>query len=267
MTNVEAAVPPLHPGADRSDVILRAAGLKKNYGTLQVIKGVDLELRRGEVLAIIGPSGSGKSTLIRCLNMLEIPTGGVISYNGRQVENRFKSRSDRIGCGELRRHVGMVFQHFNLFPHKTVMQNVCEGPVVVLKEPREEVEARATTLLGKVGLLDKRDAYPNHLSGGQKQRVAIARALAMRPDVLLLDEVTSALDPELVGEVLQVIRLLAQDGMTMAIVTHEMAFAADVADRVAFIDGGVICEIGTADAVIRNPTSERLQAFLSRFNS
>lgn len=247
--------------------ILTVRGLQKSYNKFQVIKGVDLDLHRGEVLAIIGPSGSGKSTLIRCLNLLEVPTAGEIAYNGRRVENRFQSRGGNIGCGELRRHVGMVFQHFNLFPHKTVMQNICEGPIAVLKEPRAEVEARAMELLGKVGLLDKRDAYPNHLSGGQKQRVAIARALAMRPDVLLLDEVTSALDPELVGEVLQVIRLLAHDGMTMAIVTHEMAFAADVADRVAFIDGGVIAELGTADTVIRNPASERLQAFLSRFNA
>ncbi|MDP2780360.1 amino acid ABC transporter ATP-binding protein [Devosia sp.] len=250
-----------------AEPILTVRGLQKSYNKLQVFKGVDLDLHRGEVLAIIGPSGSGKSTLIRCLNLLEVPTAGEIAYNGRRVENRFQSRGGNIGCGELRRHVGMVFQHFNLFPHKTVMQNICEGPIAVLKEPRAEVEARAMELLGKVGLLDKRDAYPNHLSGGQKQRVAIARALAMRPDVLLLDEVTSALDPELVGEVLQVIRLLAQDGMTMAIVTHEMAFAADVADRVAFIDGGVIAEVGTADNVIRNPASERLRAFLSRFNA
>ncbi|WP_224701864.1 amino acid ABC transporter ATP-binding protein [Devosia aquimaris] len=247
--------------------ILTVRGLTKSYNKLHVIKGVDLDLHRGEVLAIIGPSGSGKSTLIRCLNLLEIPSAGEIVYNGRSVENRFQSRGGNIGCGELRRHVGMVFQHFNLFPHKTVMQNICEGPIAVLKEPRAEVEARAMELLGKVGLLDKRDAYPNHLSGGQKQRVAIARALAMRPDVLLLDEVTSALDPELVGEVLQVIRLLAHDGMTMAIVTHEMAFAADVADRVAFIDGGVIAEVGTAENVIRNPSSDRLRAFLSRFNA
>ncbi|HEV2515391.1 MAG TPA: amino acid ABC transporter ATP-binding protein [Devosia sp.] len=267
MTVPASAVSPSERVAEAPEVILQVAGLVKNYGKLQVIRGVDLELLRGEVLAIIGPSGSGKSTLIRCLNLLEVPSNGVISYKGRQVENRFQSRGGSIGCGELRRHVGMVFQHFNLFPHKTVMQNVCEGPIAVLKEPRHEVEARATELLGKVGLLDKRDAYPNHLSGGQKQRVAIARALAMRPDVLLLDEVTSALDPELVGEVLQVIRLLAQDGMTMAIVTHEMAFAADVADRVAFIDDGVIREIGTAESVIRNPRSERLRAFLSRFNS
>ncbi|MBU1307534.1 MAG: amino acid ABC transporter ATP-binding protein [Alphaproteobacteria bacterium] len=250
-----------------AEPILTVRGLQKSYNKLRVIKGVDLDLHRGEVLAIIGPSGSGKSTLIRCLNLLEVPTAGEIAYKGRRVENRFQSRGDNIGCGELRRHVGMVFQHFNLFPHKTVMQNICEGPIAVLKEPRAEVEARAMELLGKVGLLDKRDAYPNHLSGGQKQRVAIARALAMRPDVLLLDEVTSALDPELVGEVLQVIRLLAHDGMTMAIVTHEMAFAADVADRVAFIDGGVIAEVGTADTVIRSPASERLRAFLSRFNA
>ena len=253
--------------ATHAEPILTVRGLQKSYHKFAVIKGVDLDLHRGEVLAIIGPSGSGKSTLIRCLNLLEVPTAGEMTYEGRRVENRFQSRGGNIGCGELRRHVGMVFQHFNLFPHKTVMQNICEGPIAVLKEPRAEVEARALELLGKVGLLDKRDAYPNHLSGGQKQRVAIARALAMRPDVLLLDEVTSALDPELVGEVLQVIRLLAQDGMTMAIVTHEMAFAADVADRVAFIDGGVIAELGTADSVIRNPVSERLQAFLSRFNA
>jgi ABC-type polar amino acid transport system ATPase subunit len=247
--------------------ILTVRGLQKSYNKLQVIRGIDLDLHRGEVLAIIGPSGSGKSTLIRCLNLLEIPSAGEIAFEGRKVENRFQSRGGNVGCGELRRHVGMVFQHFNLFPHKTVLQNICEGPVTVLKEPREEVEARAMELLGKVGLQDKRNAYPNHLSGGQKQRVAIARALAMRPDVLLLDEVTSALDPELVNEVLQVIRLLAQDGMTMALVTHEMSFAADVADRVAFIDGGLVAELGTAESVIRNPSSDRLKTFLGRFNA
>ena len=250
-----------------AEPILTIRGLEKSYNKLRVIKGVDLDLYRGEVLAIIGPSGSGKSTLIRCLNLLEIPTAGELAYQGRHVENRFKSRGGNIGCGELRRHVGMVIQHFNWFPHKTVLENICEGPVAVLKEPRGVVEDRAMELLGKVGLLDKRDAYPNHLSGGQKQRVAIARALAMRPDVLLLDEVTSALDPELVGEVLQVIRLLAQDGMTMAIVTHEMSFAADVADRVAFIDGGLIAELGSAESVILNPASDRLKTFLSRFNA
>lgn len=247
--------------------ILAVSGLRKNYAALEVIKGIDLALNAGEVLAIIGPSGSGKSTLIRCLNMMETPSAGIIRYKGRVVEDRFASRAGKIGCGELRRHVGMVFQHFNLFPHKTVMQNICEGPLVVLKEPRDVVEARARDLLAKVGLLEKQDVYPNHLSGGQKQRVAIARALAMQPDVLLLDEVTSALDPELVGEVLEVIRALAHDGMTMAIVTHEMAFAVDVADRVAFIDGGVISEVGTPQSVIRDPKSERLQAFLARFHS
>ncbi|MDP1732280.1 MAG: amino acid ABC transporter ATP-binding protein [Devosia sp.] len=250
-----------------ADVILDATGLRKSYGKLEVIKGVDLSLKAGEVLAIIGPSGSGKSTLIRCLNMMETPSAGVIRYKGRQVETRFASRKERVGYGELRRHVGMVFQHFNLFPHKTVLQNICEGPLVVLREPRESVEARAMDLLAKVGLVDKRDVYPNHLSGGQKQRVAIARALAMRPDVLLLDEVTSALDPELVGEVLEVIRALVQDGMTMAIVTHEIAFAADIADRVAFIDEGVIAEIGSADSVIHQSGTARLRTFLSRFHS
>lgn len=257
-----------HKVADaKAGVILEATGLRKSYGKLEVIKGVDLSLNAGEVLAVIGPSGSGKSTLIRCLNMMETPTAGVIRYKGRQVESRFASRSGRIGCGELRRHVGMVFQHFNLFPHKTVIQNICEGPLAVLKETREVVEARALDLLAKVGLLEKRDVYPNHLSGGQKQRVAIARALAMRPDVLLLDEVTSALDPELVGEVLEVIRALVQDGMTMAIVTHEISFAADIADRVAFIDEGVIAELGSADDVIHKSGSARLRAFLSRFHS
>jgi ABC-type polar amino acid transport system ATPase subunit len=168
------------------------------------------------------------------------PNRRTIRYKGRTVESRFASRRGNVGCGELCRHVGMVFQHFNLFPHKTVLQNICEGPLVVSKEPRDVVEARAMNLLAKVGLVEKRDVYPSHLSGGQKQRVAIARALAMRPDVLLLDEVTSALDPELVGEVLEVIRALVQDGMTMAIVTHEISFAADIADRVAFIDEGVV---------------------------
>lgn len=249
-----------------TEAILTVKGLKKSFGQFDVLKGVDLALKAGEVLSIIGPSGSGKSTLIRCLNMMETPTEGELTYRGRIVDNRFKSRNGKIGYGELRRHVGMVFQHFNLFPHKTVLENVCEGPIVVLNEPKDVVQARAVDLLGKVGLVDKCGAYPNHLSGGQKQRVAIARALAMQPDVLLLDEVTSALDPELVGEVLAVIKSLAQEGMTMAIVTHEMAFAADVSDRVAFIDNGVIAQLGTADEVIRNPQTERLQTFLARFH-
>lgn len=245
--------------------ILEARGLKKSYGTLEVLKGLDLSLTRGEVVALIGPSGSGKSTFIRCLNMMETPTGGDIRFRDREVGITFRDQGEKIGIGTLRRHVGMVFQHFNLFPHKTVLQNVTEGPIVVCKRPRKESEELAMDLLTQVGLADKHSAYPNHLSGGQKQRVAIARALAMEPEVLLLDEVTSALDPELVGEVLAVIRNLADKGMTMAIVTHEMAFAADVSDRILFLDQGVIAETGTSEEVILNPQNPRLQAFVSRF--
>ncbi|KQW59203.1 ATP-binding cassette domain-containing protein [Ensifer sp. T173] len=245
--------------------MLEARGLRKNYGALEVLKGLDLSLARGEVVALIGPSGSGKSTFIRCLNMMETPTAGEIRFRQQQVGDRFNDRGTKIGIGKLRRHVGMVFQHFNLFPHKTVLQNVTEGPIIVCKRPPREARELAMDLLGQVGLADKHAAYPNHLSGGQKQRVAIARALAMEPEVLLLDEVTSALDPELVGEVLAVIRNLADKGMTMAIVTHEMAFAADVSDRVLFLDQGVIAETGTSDEVILNPQNPRLQAFVSRF--
>ncbi|RDL47307.1 Arginine transport ATP-binding protein ArtM [Ensifer sp. M14] len=245
--------------------ILEALNLRKNYGALEVLKGLDLSLARGEVVALIGPSGSGKSTFIRCLNMMETPTAGEIRFRQQQVGDRFNDRGEKIGIGKLRRHVGMVFQHFNLFPHKTVLQNVTEGPIVVCKRAPREARELAMDLLAQVGLADKHAAYPNHLSGGQKQRVAIARALAMEPEVLLLDEVTSALDPELVGEVLAVIRNLADKGMTMAIVTHEMAFAADVSDRVLFLDQGVIAETGTSDDVILNPQNPRLQAFVSRF--
>ncbi len=248
------------------DAVVEAIGLRKSFGRLEVLKGMNLSLARGEVVALIGPSGSGKSTLIRCLNMMEMPTAGSIRFRGREIGRKFRDSGDRIGIGTLRRHVGMVFQHFNLFPHKTVLQNVTEGPIVVCNTPKPEAEEQAKALLAQVGLQDKHDAYPNHLSGGQKQRVAIARALAMRPEVLLLDEVTSALDPELVGEVLTVIRRLADDGMTMAIVTHEMAFAADVSDRVLFLDQGVIAAEGSADEIIRQPTNERLASFVSRFN-
>jgi ABC-type polar amino acid transport system ATPase subunit len=246
--------------------ILETVGLRKSYGAHEVLKGLDLSLDRGEVVALIGPSGSGKSTFIRCLNMLETPTGGTLRFRQKEVHPGFRDKGEQIGIGTLRRHVGMVFQHFNLFPHKTVLQNVTEGPITVCKTPRKEAEERAMHLLGQVGLSEKHAAYPNHLSGGQKQRVAIARALAMQPEALLLDEVTSALDPELVGEVLAVIRKLAEDGMTMAIVTHEMAFAADVANRVLFLDQGVIAEEGSPDQVILNPQNPRLQGFVARFH-
>jgi polar amino acid transport system ATP-binding protein len=246
--------------------ILEAIGIRKSFGPLEVLKGIDLSLTRGEVVALIGPSGSGKSTFIRCMNMLETPTDGTLRFRCRAIGDRFEDRGDTIGIGTLRRHVGMVFQHFNLFPHMTVLQNVVEGPLTVLREPRREAEERARDLLSQVGLSQKCDAYPAHLSGGQKQRVAIARALAMQPEVLLLDEVTSALDPELVGEVLAVIRRLGEAGMTMAIVTHEMAFAADVAKRVLFFDKGVVAAEGTPDEIITHPRSERLQGFLARFH-
>jgi polar amino acid transport system ATP-binding protein len=249
-----------------SEAMIEARALRKSFGSLEVLKGVDLTMKRGEVVALIGPSGSGKSTLIRCLNMMEQPTAGSIRFKGREIGKKFKDSGDKIGIGTLRRNVGMVFQHFNLFPHKTVLENVTEGPIVVCKTSKAQAEAEARELLAQVGLQEKHDAYPAHLSGGQKQRVAIARALAMKPDVLLLDEVTSALDPELVGEVLTVIRRLADEGMTMAIVTHEMAFAADVADRVLFLDQGNIAVQGSADEIIRNPSNERLSSFVSRFN-
>lgn len=247
--------------------IIETIGLRKSYGTHEVLKGLDLSLVRGEVVALIGPSGSGKSTFIRCLNMMEKPSAGTVRFRQQKVGDHFRDRGDDVGIGTLRRHVGMVFQHFNLFPHKTVLQNVTEGPIVVCKTSKKEAEERAMDLLAQVGLAEKHAAYPNHLSGGQKQRVAIARALAMQPEALLLDEVTSALDPELVGEVLAVIRRLAKEGMTMAIVTHEMAFAADVASRVLFLDQGVIAEQGSPDEVILNPRHPRLQGFVSRFRS
>jgi ABC-type polar amino acid transport system ATPase subunit len=258
MTNNSDTISPATP-------ILEAVNLRKSFGAVEVLKGLDLSLTRGEVVALIGPSGSGKSTFIRCLNMMETPSAGHIRFRQKSVGSGFGDKGDLVGIGTLRRHVGMVFQHFNLFPHKTVLQNITEGPVIVCKRPRKEAEEMAMELLSQVGLFDKKGSYPNHLSGGQKQRVAIARALAMQPDVLLLDEVTSALDPELVGEVLSVIRNLAERGMTMAIVTHEMAFAADVASRVLFLDQGRIAATGTPDETILNPQNERLQAFVARF--
>jgi len=233
--------------------------LSKSFGKLDVLKNIDLQVNEQEVVVLIGASGSGKSTLLRCLNFLEVAEQGEVTIDSEKID------LTKSNLNKVREKVGMVFQHFNLFPHKTVLQNVTEGPIVVCKRPKREAEELAMDLLGQVGLAEKHASYPAHLSGGQKQRVAIARALAMQPEVLLLDEVTSALDPELVGEVLAVIRGLADKGMTMAIVTHEMAFAADVASRVLFLDGGVIAETGTADEVILRPKNPRLQGFVQRF--
>ncbi|WP_319485889.1 amino acid ABC transporter ATP-binding protein [uncultured Cohaesibacter sp.] len=248
------------------NTVMSIRSLFKRYGEHTVLNGIDLDIEQGEVVGIIGPSGSGKSTFIRCLNLMEEVSDGTIRYRGKLVSDKFKDNGNKIGIGTLRRHVGMVFQHFNLFPHLTALENITKGPIVVLGEKKEEAEAHALELLDRVGLKDKAGNYPSRLSGGQKQRVAIARALAMRPDMLLLDEVTSALDPELVGEVLTVVKDLAMGGMTMVLVTHEMAFAADVSDRVIFLDGGVIAEQGSPDDIIRNPQSDRLRSFLSRFN-
>ncbi len=244
--------------------ILRVENLTKYFDSHLVLDGINLEINNQDILAVIGPSGSGKSTLIRCMNMLELPSSGSIIFDGKQVLNSFKSSENKIGTGELRRRVGMVFQHFNLYPHRTVLENVTQAPILVNKESIQDATAYAKELLESVGLIEKIHEFPNHLSGGQKQRVAIARALAMRPNLLLLDEVTSALDPELVEEVLQVIKRLANQGMTMVIVTHEMAFAGDVANKVIFMEDSQIKESGSPAEILVSPSSERLKLFLSR---
>ena len=242
-------------------------GLRKSYGDVKAVNGVSLAVKRGDAQFIIGPSGCGKSTFLRCINLLEEPSGGSMRVGGTSIDfdkGRHLSTKEQA---RFRRDVGMVFQQFHLFPHMTALQNVMEGPVTVRRMPRKEATEWAESLLAKVGLSDKRHTMPRHLSGGQAQRVAIARALAMSPAVLLLDEVTSALDPELVGEVLAVIRQLTEDGMTMIIVTHEMGFAHEVAHHVAFMDEGRIVECGPPPAVLDNPKSDRLQSFLRRFRT
>lgn len=242
--------------------------LHKSYGAIAVLNGINLRVDKSSVVALIGPSGSGKSTLLRCLNLLEEPNAGTVKM-GDTVFNygsTWRRPSDRE-VSAFRARTGMIFQHFNLFPHMTVLQNVTEGPLTVKKMPKVRAVDLALHLLGQVGLTDRGGAYPNELSGGQKQRVAIARALAMEPEVLLLDEVTSALDPELVGEVLDVIRNLALKGMTMVIVTHEMSFANEVADQIYFMSDGVIIEHGKPDDVLFRPCNPRTQAFLSRFRT
>ncbi|MCL1960689.1 MAG: amino acid ABC transporter ATP-binding protein [Desulfovibrionaceae bacterium] len=246
--------------------LIEIRGLKKSFGDLAVLKGIDLAVERGSVVALIGPSGSGKSTLLRCINLLTVPDGGEIRVGAQALAfdgRRTALPGDKALAG-FRARTGMVFQHFNLFAHMTVLQNVMEGPRTVLKKSRAEAEARARALLAKVGLADRADMVPDKLSGGQKQRVAIARALAMDPAVMLFDEATSALDPELVAEVLGVIRSLAREGMTMILVTHEIAFAREVADTVVFIRDGVVIECGPPAQVIDHPQQEATQSFLGR---
>lgn len=239
--------------------------LTKQFKGQVVLNGIDLEVKEGEVVAIIGPSGSGKTTLLRCLNFLEEPTSGRIKVGDIEIDSSRPLNQQQSLVRRLRRHVGFVFQNFNLFPHRTALENVIEGPIVVKKMPRAAADALGRKLLARVGLAGKEDAYPRRLSGGQQQRVAIARALAMEPEVILFDEPTSALDPELVGEVLATIRSLAEENRTMVIVTHEMSFARDVANRVIFFDKGVIVEQGEAKALFANPREERTWQFLSKF--
>lgn len=232
--------------------------LSKNFGDLEVLKDINLDVKEGEVVCIIGPSGSGKSTLLRCINELETPTRGAIRYQGKNILD--KSYDIR----KFREEVGMVFQRFNLFPLKTILENITMAPVRIKKQPKDQAAKMALELLERVGLKDKANVYPGTLSGGQQQRVAIARALAMNPKALLFDEPTSALDPELVGEVLDVMKALAKEGMTMIVVTHEMGFAHDVADRVIFMDGGYIVEEGTPEEIFKHPQQKRTREFLSR---
>ena len=240
------------------EVIIQVKGLKKNFGSLEVLKGVDMEIDKGEVVVVIGPSGSGKSTFLRCLNLLEKPTAGDIMFHGKSI-----LRKD-MKIDKYREKFGMVFQLFNLFENLSVLDNVTIGPRKVKKVPKAEAERKAMDLLKQVGLESKADAYPSQLSGGQKQRVAIARTLAMEPEVILFDEATSALDPEMVGEVLQIMRQLAEQGMTMVVVTHEMGFVREVGDRVVFMDGGYIVEEGNPKDVINNPKHQRTKDFLSK---
>lgn len=238
-------------------MVIKAVNIKKHYGKLEVLKDISLEIAEGEVVCIIGPSGSGKSTLLRCLNRLEVIQDGSITILGEELVTNKK-------IDKLRENIGMVFQHFNLFPHLTVLQNMILAPVELKKMTKHEATKKAVELLDKVGLKDKKDVYPDTLSGGQKQRVAIARALAMNPKIMLFDEPTSALDPEMVGEVLKVMKDLAKEGMTMVIVTHEMGFARDVCDRVIFMDQGYILEEGSPEHIFTAPKSERCKEFLEK---
>ena len=238
--------------------MISVKGLKKDFEKVQVLKGIDIDINKGDVVCVIGASGSGKSTFLRCLNMLEIPTGGSIIFEGADLT------SDKVDLNEHRQKMGMVFQQFNLFPHMTILDNLTCAPVMLKKMTKAEAEVKAMDLLVRVGLASRAKDYPNQLSGGQKQRVAIVRALCMDPEVMLFDEPTSALDPEMVGEVLDVMKSLAQKGMTMVVVTHEMGFAREVSNRVIFLDDGVIAAEGTPEEIFQNPKCERLQSFLAK---
>ena len=246
--------------SDKNEALIRVKGLKVHYkgGAIKALDGVDAEIHRGEVVVIIGPSGSGKSTFLRSLNLLETPTEGTIEFDGVNITD------PKVDINLHRRKMGMVFQHFNLFPHMTILRNMTLAPTKLLKKSKADAEEKAMELLRRVGLADRAGAYPSQLSGGQKQRIAIVRALCMEPEVMLFDEPTSALDPEMVGEVLAVMKQLAAEGMTMVVVTHEMGFAREVADRVIFIDGGKILEEGTPEDIFEHPTNQRTIDFLSK---
>ena len=246
--------------SDKNEVLIRVKGLKVHYkgGAIKALDGVDAEIHRGEVVVVIGPSGSGKSTFLRSLNLLETPTEGTIEFDGVNITD------PKVDINLHRRKMGMVFQHFNLFPHMTILRNMTLAPTTLLKQSKADAEKKAMELLRRVGLADRAGAYPSQLSGGQKQRIAIVRALCMEPEVMLFDEPTSALDPEMVGEVLAVMKQLAAEGMTMVVVTHEMGFAREVADRVIFIDGGKILEEGTPEDIFEHPKNQRTIDFLSK---
>ncbi len=246
--------------------LIQVTDLKKHYNKSQIkaLDGVTVDIMRGDVMVVIGPSGSGKSTFLRSLNLLEEPTGGSIVFDGVEITKKKDENGKKLNIDVHRQRMGMVFQHFNLFPHMTILQNMTLAPIQVKGVPQKEAEAKARELLARVGLADRADAYPIQLSGGQKQRVAIVRALAMEPDVMLFDEPTSALDPEMVGEVLDVMKELARGGMTMVVVTHEMGFAREVGNRVLFMDAGKLIEQGSPDDIFNHPQNERLQDFLSK---
>jgi cystine transport system ATP-binding protein len=254
---------PIEPTAPDAAAILTVRGLRKAFGRHEVLKSIDVDVRRGEVVTLIGPSGSGKTTVLRCLNGLEVPDAGIVSFAGELTVD-FAAPVSKKQLSAMRDRSAMVFQHYNLFPHKTVLENIIEGPVQVQKRPKPDAIKEARDLLARVGLEDKENSYPFELSGGQQQRVGIVRALALRPQLLLFDEPTSALDPELVGDVLTVIKELADEGWTMVVVTHELAFARQVADEVIFMDGGVVVERGHPDTVLRDPREERTRQFVDR---